>query len=133
MASITVNGFDDVLKLLDKLSDKGKVEDIAKKAVDAALPVLEGSVRGHIHPSEAASGVTVKNAKVNSYGVFGVVTVTGRDKQGAPYAKIANVLEYGRHDGKPPHKPWRAASASSTEGPCSKIVEDIVKSEMECE
>ena len=133
MASITVNGFDDVIKMLDKLSNKSKVDEIAKRAVDAALPTLEGSVRSHIHPHEVASGVVVKNAKVNSYGVFGVVTVTGRDKYGSPNARAANVLEYGRHDGKGPHKPWRSASASSAEGPCKRIIEDLVKSEMGAE
>lgn len=133
MGHIAITGFDDVLKMLDKLSNKGKVDEIAKKAVDAALPILEGSVRSHIHPHEAAGGVTEKKAKVNSYGVFGVATVTGRDRYGASYAKIANVLEYGRHDGKGPHKPWRSASASSAEGPCKQIIEDIVKIEMGAE
>lgn len=128
---VTVTGFDDLLKKLDKLSDKGKVDEIAKKAVDAALPTLEGSVRKHIHPSEAAGGVTTKKATVNSYGVFGVATITGRDRYGVPYGKIASVLEYGRHDGKPPHKPWRAASASSASAACTQIMENIVKSEMD--
>ena len=50
--SVKVTGFDDLLKKLDKLSDRGKVDAIAKKAVDAALPTLESSVRSHIHPSE---------------------------------------------------------------------------------
>lgn len=129
--SVKVTGFDDLLKKLDKLSDKAKVDAIAKKAVDAALPTLESSVRSHIHPSEASGHVTAKKAKVNSYGVFGVATITGRDKYGNPYGKIASVLEYGRRDGRAPHKPWRAASASSAEGACTRIMEDILKSELD--
>ncbi len=130
---VAVNGFDDVLKQLEKLSDKGKVDEIAKTAVNAALPVLEGSVRSHVHPRIAAGSVTVKDAKVNSYGVFGVATITGRDKDGTSLVKLASILEYGRHDGKPPHKPWRAASATSAEGSCKQIIENIVKSEMGAE
>ena len=126
-----INGFDDLLKRLDKLADKGRVDEIAKKAVDAALPTLESSVRSHIHPSEASGHVTGKNAQVNAYGVFGVATVTGTDSHGTPYAKIANVLEYGRHDGKPPHKPWRAASATSAQASCIKQMEAVLKSEMD--
>jgi hypothetical protein len=119
--------------MFDKLSDKSRVDEIAKKAVDAALPTLTSSIRSHIHPSEAAAGVTQKSAKVNAFGVFGVGTVTGHDRYGVPYAKIANVLEYGRHDRKPPHKPWRAASASSAEPASIKIMEEIIKSEMGCD
>lgn len=133
MASITVNGFDDVLKKLEKLSDKSKADEIAKKAVDAAIPILEGSVKSHIHPSRAARGVTVKNAKVNQYGVFGVVTITGRDNRGESLAKIAAVLEYGRHDGKGTRIQWRDASARSAESSCKQVVEEIVKAEMELE
>ena len=128
-----VEGLDELIKLFDKLSDKSRVDEIAKKAVDAALPTLTSSIRSHIHPSEAAAGVTQRSAKVNAFGVFGVGTVTGHDRYGVPYAKIANVLEYGRHDGKPPHKPWRAASVSSAEPACIKIMEQIIKSEMDCD
>ena len=130
---VRVEGLDGLIKMFDKLSDKTRVDEIAKKAVDAALPTLTSSIRSHIHPSEAAAGVTQKSAKVNAFGVFGVGTVTGHDRYGVPYAKIANVLEYGRHDGKPPHKPWRAASASSAEPESIKIMEQIIKSEMDCD
>lgn len=130
---VRVEGLDDLIKMFDKLSDKSRVDEIAKKAVDAALPTLTSSIRSHIHPSEAAAGVTQKSAKVNAFGVFGVGTVTGHDRHGVPYAKIANVLEYGRHDRKPPHKPWRAASASSAESASIKIMEEIIKSEMGCD
>ena len=130
---VRVEGLDDLIKMFDKLSDKSRVDEIAKKAVDAALPTLTSSIRSHIHPSEAAAGVTQKSAKVNAFGVFGVGTVTGHDRHGVPYAKIANVLEYGRHDRKPPHKPWRAASASSAKSASIKIMEEIIKSEMGCD
>ena len=33
---IKLTGFDELLEKLDKLSDKGRVDEIAKKAVDAA-------------------------------------------------------------------------------------------------
>lgn len=130
---VRVDGLDELIKLFDRLSDKSRVDEIAQKAINAALPTLTSSIRSHIHPSEAAAGVTQKSAKVNAFGVFGVGTVTGHDRYGVPYAKIANVLEYGRHDSKPPHKPWRAASASSAEPASIKIMEQIIKSEMDCD
>lgn len=130
---VRVEGLDDLIKMFDKLSDKSRVDEIAQKAINAALPTLTSSIRSHIHPSEAAAGVTQKSAKVNAFGVFGVGTVTGHDRYGVSYAKIANVLEYGRHDRKPPHKPWRAASASSAEPASIKIMEQIIKSEMDCD
>ena len=130
---VRVEGLDDLIKLFDRLSDKTRVDEIAQKAINAALPTLTSSIRSHIHPSEAAAGVTQRSAKVNAFGVFGVGTVTGHDRYGVPYAKIANVLEYGRHDRKPPHKPWRAASASSAEPASIKIMEQIIKSEMDCD
>ena len=131
MASITVNGLDEVMKKLEKLSDKSRVDEIAKKAVSAALPTLEGSVRSHVHPSRAKAGVITKDAKVNEYGVFGVVTIAGKDSKGESLAKLANILEYGRHDGKGAHIPWRSASASAVESTCQSIMEDIVNAEME--
>lgn len=130
---VEITGFDEVMTKLNKLSDKGKVDAIAMKAVDAALPTLEGSVRGHIHPRDVAGGVHAISARVNSYGVFGVATVTGRNAKGESNVKRANILEYGRHDGRGGHKPWRAASASAAEAACIETVKGIVEAEMGCE
>ena len=133
MASLTIIGFDETIKKLEKLSKESTLNDIAKKAVTAALPTLERSVRSHIHPRDVAGNVTTKTAKENPYGVFGVATVSGHDRNGYSAVKRATVLEYGRHDGRGGHAPWRDASASSAESSCKNIMENIVRDEMECD
>lgn len=133
MASITITGFDETIKKLEKLSKLTTVNGIAKKAVDAALPALESSVRGHIHPRDVAGNVKSKKATENSYGVFGVATVSGHDRNGYSAVKRATILEYGRHDGQGGHKPWRDASASSVQASCETTMENIVKEEMGCD
>ena len=130
---LEIKGMDEALKKLDKLSDKSKVDEIAKKAVNAAGPTLEGSVRSHIHPRDTANGVIFSPARVNAYGVLGVVKVTGRNRKGESNAKRAAILEYGRHDGKGEHIPWRDDSTSSVEGSCSEIMKSIVEAEMGCD
>lgn len=126
--NITVEGLDEVIKQLEKLSDKTQVDEIAKRAVNAALPALHGSVSSHIHPRDVAGGVVTKDAKVNSYGVFGVVTVTGHNAKGESNAKRANILEHGTS--RTPAKPWRAASASAVREQCMQTMEKILESEM---
>ena len=132
---VAINGFDDVLKQLDKLADKSKADDIAKKAVNAALPKLESSVRSHVRPREVSGNVVAKEAKVNEYGVFGVATVSGhivRGNRAEPAAKIANIVEYGR-DHSIGRQPWRAASAGSAESACIEAVKKVIEAEMELE
>lgn len=128
-----VEGFDKVLKQLDKLSDKSRVDEIAKKAVDAALPALTGAVKSHIHPRDVAGGVTASAARVNAYGVVGLVKITGRDRKGQSNAVRASVLEYGRRDGRGGHIPWRAASVSAARSSCESAMKKVVEAEMECE
>ena len=130
---MSITGFDDVIKRLDKFSDKSKMDEIAMKAVDAALPTVVSSVKSHIHPHDVASGVTATKAKDNAYGVFGVAKITGHDSKGQSNAMRAAVLEYGRHDGRGGHIPWRDVSAASAEGTAKSIMEQTVRSEMECD
>lgn len=132
---LEVNGFDEVMKKLNRLSDKSKVDEIAKKAVNAALPKLESSVRSHVQPRAVAGNVVTKKAETNEYGVFGVATIEGHVNRGGhvePAAKVANVVEYGRGHRIGRH-PWRAASASSAESACIETATRIVEAEMELE
>lgn len=149
MASVRVNGFDDVIKMLDKLSNKAKVDDIAKGAVNAAKDVVASSMSGAIASSEGhrggngarhrenrstgsvAGSVKPTAAKVNSYGVFSVSKPDGRDAQGTSNGKKAALLEYGAPQFSA--RPWRSRAVSSSEGQCVKIIEDYVKSEMGAE
>ena len=139
MASLTVNGFDDVLKLLDKLSNKSKVDAIAKKAVDAAKGKVVATTKAAIGHSEygpkstgsVAGSVTATETKVNSYGAYSVAKPTGRHPSGKRNAELAAYLEYGT--ATLGARPWRASAAHLAEQPCIKIIEEIVKAEMECD
>lgn len=139
MASITVNGFDDVLKKLEKLSDKSKVDEIAKKAVNAAKGSLLSSTKSAVASSEygtrstgsVASSISATDAKVNQYGVFAVARPTGRDARGVSNGAKAGFLEYGTPTMAA--RSWRDTAASSAESSCKSTMENIVKAEMELE
>ena len=139
MASLSVNGLEDVLKQLDKLSDKGKVDAIAKKAVNAAKGIVENATRSALGASErgpratgsAAASVKGTDAKVNAWGVFSVAKPSGYDKDGTSNVKKANMLEYGTPTLGA--RPWRASAAGSAEGPATEVMEQIIASEMGAE
>jgi len=149
MAHIDVNGFDDVVKMLDKLSNKAKVDDMAKAAVDSAKDIVASSMRSAIASSEGhrgapgrrhredrstgsvAGSVQATSAKVNSYGVFSVAKPEGRDKDGMRHGRKAALLEYGGRNF--PARPWRSKAVSSAETPAMKAVEDYITTEMGCE
>lgn len=137
MASISINGLDELVKKLDKLSDKSRVEEIAKKAVDAAAPLTESAMRSALAAVEVgpyatgsvSSSVEATQAKVNSYGVFAVARPTGRDAKGERNGAKAAYLQYGTSRLRA--RPWREKATNTAKGPAIKTMEDVVKSEME--
>ena len=139
MGSVRVNGFDDVIKLLDKLSNKAKVDDIAKKAVDAAKDKVASSMRASLAMSEhglkstgsVSASVQPTEAKVNSYGVYSVAKPTGTHPSGRRNGAVAAYLEYGASNLGA--RPWRFRAVSAAEPGCIKIIEEYVKSEMGAE
>lgn len=139
MAYMKLNGFDDVLKKLDRLSNKSKVDEIAKKAVKAAQPINERSMRSALKAVEygpyatgsVAEGVTSTEPRINSFGVCAVAKVDGRDKKGVRNAEKAGILQYGTK--RQPARPWRGNAVSKAENECLKVMEEVVASEMEAE
>lgn len=139
MASITVNGFDEIIEKLDKLSQKAKVDEIAMKAVNEAKGIVANSMSNAISGSEygprstgsVAASIEPTEAKVNSYGVYSVARPTGRDSKGMRNGEKAAYLEYGTH--RMVARPWRSRAVSGVEGQAQKIMEEIVKAEMELE
>ena len=137
MASINIEGLDDLVKKLDKLAVKGNLDDIAMKAVDAAAPVVESSMRSAIGSMEygpystgsIASSVQATSAAVNGYGVFAVARPTGRDSKGERNGAKAAYLQYGTPN--MPARPWRQKAVNSAMGPAIKTMEEVVKAEME--
>ena len=100
---IQINGFDNLIKELDKLSKKAYVDEVTKKAVNAAKDVVASSMRSAIASSEygprstgsVAASVVATDAKVNSYGTYSVAKPTGRDEEGKRNGEKAAYLEYG--------------------------------------
>lgn len=139
MAHIEVTGFDEVLKKLDKLADLGKMNEVAKRAVDTAQPINEAAARsalagvehGPYATGSVSGSISSTSAKINAYGAFAVARPTGRDAKGERNGAKAAYLEYGV-----PHmaaRPWRARAASSAEGACMASIEATLQSELELE
>ena len=136
MASLSITGFDDVLKMLDKYSKKQNVDEVAKKAVDAAKVKVVSTMKAAVGSSERgpystgsiASSIQPTHAKVNSYGAYSVARPTGRDSKGVRNGEKAAYLEYGTP--KTPARPWRTKAAKAAENPCMKIMEQIVAKEL---
>ena len=134
---IEITGFDDLIKKLEKLSDKSKVDAIAKKAVEAATPTAVSAVRSAVRGSEygprstgsVAASITGTPAKINTFGVFSVAKPTGYDPHGRSNAYKATMLENG--NSKIGARPWRSKAVASAEPACIRIMEDIIKSEMQ--
>lgn len=137
MAHIEVTGFDEVLKKLEKMSDLGKMNEVARKAVQEAQPINESSARSALAAVEhgpyatgsVSGSISSTAAKINAYGAFAVARPTGRDAKGERNGAKAAYLEYGV-----PHmaaRPWRARAASSAESGCIASIEATLKSELE--
>lgn len=139
MARMGAHGLDALIEKLEKLSDKSRVDEIAKKAVNAATPTAVNAVKSAVGASEygpRATGSISKSiqgtsAKINQFGVFSVAKPTGRDAKGRANAYKATILENG--NSKIAARPWRAKAVSAAEGSCVKIMEQVIKSEMGCD
>lgn len=142
MASMTIVGWDDMLNKLTKFSKKAYLDDVTKKAVNAAKDTVASSMRSSLSWAEAhrgngkdrttgavAGSVVAIDAKVNSYGTYSVAMPTGRHPSGTPNGRLAAMLEYGGHNLDA--RPWRASAVSMAEGPATQIMEEVLKSEME--
>lgn len=137
MATLDVTGMDELLKKLSKLSDKAKVDAIAKKAIDAGRQTVADAMRSSIGSMEygpyatgsVSASVVSTPSKINSYGAYSVALPTGYDDHGTRNGEKAAYLEYGAKNLMP--RPWRTRAVNSATGPAMKIIEDILKSEME--
>lgn len=137
MAQFRVEGIDDVLKRLEKLSDRSKIEAIAKKAVNEAKNVVCESTKSAVRASEKgpystgsiAASIEVTDAKINSYGVFAVARPTGRDDRGVRNGEKAAYLEYGTPNMAA--RPWRSKAVSDSEAKAKEIIENVVTKEMQ--
>ena len=134
---ITITGFEG----LDELFKKGdQANEIAKKAVDQASPILEERLRSQVSAAAnrgyatgaLAGSISATSARVNDRGVFSAVRPTGHDSKGVRNAEKLAYLEYGTSRGMAPH-PVRDAAASSAESACIAAMEQVVYHELGAE
>lgn len=134
--AIQLNGWDDLIKYLDKLSSKPYLDSVTKKAVDEAKEVVASSMRSAIASSEygehatgsVAASVIATSAKVNSYGTYSVAMPTGRDAKGKRNGEKAAYLQYGTS--RLAARPWRERAVNGAEPQVKKILEEVLKSEL---
>lgn len=132
MARATLTSFDELEKILRKMQ---KPEKMAIKAVDAAAPILEASMKSAIAgATKSGSGLVESiqrtSARQNEFGVFSAVRPVGFDDNGTRYGEILAYLEYGVKDRNQPPRPVRAAAVAAAEGQCLAIIENIINGEV---
>ena len=132
MARAREMGFTELDHTFDILIS-GNVE-AAKKAVDAAAPILEASVQSHAAAAAnrgyatggLAGSFSATPAKENDRGVFSAVRpVGGRD--GHAYSERARWLEFGTVHGssrQEPH-PFRSAAAAAVQSECEQVMQEV--------
>ncbi len=138
MASLEISGMDELLKKFTELSNDAHVKEVAKQAVNEALPTLHAAAVSAVAASEGTSkratgsvsaSMSQRMAAENSYGIFGVAGIpTGRDSKGVRNGAKAAYLEYGTPTMAA--RPWRATAVGSTQATVKSIVEGIIEQEM---
>ena len=132
---------EDFLLKVSKLSDK--TDEIIPRVLEAGAEIVYSKVKSNL------SSVVGRNTKVESRSTGELesalgVTPTKQDRSGdfnvkigfkeprsdgGSNAKIANILEYGKH-GQPP-KPFLKPAKSKTKNDCIAVMTNKLESEME--
>lgn len=142
MARASLTGFDDLESMLSKLMEPTKM---AVKAVDAAAPVLEESLRSEIRKAanrtdekgypystgELAASIHRTEAKENHLGVFSVVKADGTDSKGLRNVEKLAYLEYGVASRGQVPRPVRQKAVNSAEEECIRIMQEVIYEEVD--
>lgn len=106
MASIHISGLDEVMIMMDKLSNSSVLVAAAKEVIDSSIPELENALKsatasaakGHgNNPGELVASIHTLPAKENSLGVFGVARPDGVDSDGNLMEDRFRWLDRGVH------------------------------------
>ena len=139
MAKAVSVGFDELDAMFRKLADEN--EAAAKRAVNAATPILEAATRATVAAVSSTYGTgrlaasfAATPAKRNDLGVYSVVRPVG-SRDGHDYAERASWLEYGAvrprwagfYAGKTAPHPWRSASVEAARSGCEAMIEQIME------
>lgn len=122
-----LKNLDDFIDGLGILSDD--INEIAKGAIDQASPTLAQALSSEISAQanrgyatgELAGSVRPTKAKINNYGVFCAVIVSGTDDRGMRNGEKLAYLEYGTS--KQAAHPVMQSAISKSEGRCTDIIQ----------
>ena len=142
MANAKLTGFDELETLLSRLASPTKM---AIKAVDAAAPVLEKSLRSEIQKATGkehkrgknyqsgslAASIQRTKTKENSLGVFSVVKAEGKDSKGVRNVEKLAYLEYGVASKGQKASPVRQKAINRAEAECESIIRKTIYAEVD--
>ena len=142
MASIHISGLDEVMLMMDKLSNKGVITEAAKEVVNQSVPELVDALKSAItssasghgnNPGELAGSITSIPAKENELGVFSVAKPNGVDSDGNLMADRLRWLDTGHqdrrgkwHNGKGVRDKAVGMVQGSLEAKMTKLMEDKI-------
>lgn len=100
MANFHLERIDDLIRELD---EAGNLDEIAPEMIEAALPILEDSLKETVQneankgyaTGELVASIKKSRSMRNQYGYFGVVRPTGTDKKGVRNMEKLAYLHYG--------------------------------------
>lgn len=133
MANLRIDGMDETIRELERL---GRYDEIAPKAVDAAAPLLELSVKAQVLLATTGgyatgglvSSIKATKAKKNQYGYFSVVKPNGNDKKGVSNTEKLINLEYGNSRQLP--RPCLQKAVNNVEQACIDTMEEVIAREV---
>lgn len=140
MASLQIRMPDDFLTQLSRLADK--TDEIVPRVLEAGGEVVLAKVRSNLQASigkdtknpsrstgELASALGLSPAKLNRKGGHDIkIGFAEPRRDGGSNAKIANVLEYGRHGQQP--RPFLKPARSATKTACESAMRQKLEEEL---
>lgn len=136
MAHLRIDGLDETIRGMEKL---GRMDEIAPKAVEEAVPYLEQSMKaqvllattGRYGTGELVGSIKATKVKQNQYGYYSVVRPTGKDKRGTSNAEKLVNLEYGNSHQIP--RPSLQKAVDKVEDTCIDVMEEVIAREVGAE
>lgn len=140
MAKAELKMPDDFLMQLSRLGDR--TDDIVKKSLEAGGAVVMAKVRGNLQTSigrgvkykkrstgQLAAALGVSPAKQDRNGNFNVKVGFAEPRRGGvSNAKLANILEYGKHG--QPAKPFLKPAKSASKAACVAAMKAVFEQEV---
>lgn len=125
MANFYLEGVDDLVQQLENLAE---LSELAPKMIDAAKPTVAESLKKNIHTAtnrgyatgELAESVTATKTRLNNYGYFASVLVSGTDAKGVRNGEKLAYLEYGTST-QTAHPVMKKTVNESNEGAIQKM------------